>query len=415
MGLKEEILVMRKCRNWVLSVALMAACPGMALAGPFDANPFKSGGSSSARRSNDAVAQDIAAALRQARLEGREIEIGYINGVATLTGKIADSRQKEAATRACKAVEGVSRVQNELVVMAEAEDMPFGGRVQPAGYEANGRGGVQQVGLNLPDSAAIAATQSRAASSKTGNQQMAQKVADSLQAAGVGGQKIEVRYTDGRALLGGEVTSPAVKARAEQAAKSVPGVKAVDNRLAVVPADDEEEARPAGRATRKPRSPYINTAYQEPGAAPAAPNGAAPQGPPGGGMPPGGPGYGPPPGYGAPGGYGPPGGGFGPPGPAGAPGGYGPPGQAGAPGVYDNPYLPEHSYPTYAAYPNYAAVSYPKQYSASAWPYIGPFYPYPQVPLGWRAATLEWDDGYWNLNFRSRTDKWWWFMNPKNW
>ena len=71
--------------------------------------------------------------------------------------------------------------------------------------------------------------------------------------------------------------------------------------------------------------------------------------------------------------------------------------------------------PAYAQYPNYAAVTYPSQYAASAWPYIGPFYPYPQVPLGWRKAQLEWDDGYWNLNFRARTDKWWWFLNPQNW
>ena len=46
------------------------------------------------------------------------------------------------------------------------------------------------------------------------------------------------------------------------------------------------------------------------------------------------------------------------------------------------PNLPGYSWPGYAAHPNYAAVTYPKQYSASAWPYIGPFYPYPQVPLG---------------------------------
>lgn len=48
---------------------------------------------------------------------------------------------------------------------------------------------------------------------------------------------------------------------------------------------------------------------------------------------------------------------------------------------YDQPYMPNYAWPSYAAYPNYAAVTYPKQYSASAWPYIGPFYPYPQVPL----------------------------------
>ena len=70
-----------------------------------------------------------------------------------------------------------------------------------------------------------------------------------------------------------------------------------------------------------------------------------------------------------------------------------------APAVYDQPTLPNYAWPSYAAYPNYAAVSYPRQYSPSAWPYIGPFYPYPQVPLGWRKVTLEWDDGWWYLDF----------------
>jgi osmotically-inducible protein OsmY len=66
---------------------------------------------------------------------------------------------------------------------------------------------------------------------------------------------------------------------------------------------------------------------------------------------------------------------------------------------YDNPNMPGYAWPSYAAHPNYAAVTYPKQYSASAWPYIGPFYPYPQVPLGWRRVSLEWDDGLWYLDF----------------
>jgi hypothetical protein len=71
-----------------------------------------------------------------------------------------------------------------------------------------------------------------------------------------------------------------------------------------------------------------------------------------------------------------------------------------APARYDQPCMPNYSWPSYAAYPNYAAVTYPKQHSATAWPYIGPFYPYPQVPLGWRKVTLEWDDGWWMLDFK---------------
>lgn len=74
---------------------------------------------------------------------------------------------------------------------------------------------------------------------------------------------------------------------------------------------------------------------------------------------------------------------------------------AGAP-RYDQPNMPSYAWPSYAAHPNYAAVTYPKQYSPSAWPYIGPFYPYPQVPLGWRKVSLEWDDGLWYLDFTSK-------------
>ena len=70
------------------------------------------------------------------------------------------------------------------------------------------------------------------------------------------------------------------------------------------------------------------------------------------------------------------------------------------PARYDQPCMPKYAWPSYAAHPNYAAVTYPRQYSPTAWPYIGPFYPYPQVPLGWRKVTLEWDDGWWMLDFK---------------
>lgn len=68
----------------------------------------------------------------------------------------------------------------------------------------------------------------------------------------------------------------------------------------------------------------------------------------------------------------------------------------------DGPNMPNYAWPSYAASPNYAALQYPTQYSPTAWPYIGPFYPYPQVPLGWRRVSLEWDDGWWFLDFDDR-------------
>ncbi|MHC2066671.1 BON domain-containing protein [Bremerella sp. T1] len=72
------------------------------------------------------------------------------------------------------------------------------------------------------------------------------------------------------------------------------------------------------------------------------------------------------------------------------------------PARYDHPHMPGYAWPAYAAHPNYAAVTYPKQYSPQAWPYIGPFYPYPQVPLGWRKVEMEWKDGWWTLDFKAR-------------
>lgn len=105
----------------------------------------------------------------------------------------------------------------------------------------------------------------------------------------------------------------------------------------------------------------------------------------------------------APGGYG--GGGYGG---GGYGGGYGPaalPQGGMAPARYDSPQMPCYAWPSYASSPNYGAVTYPKQYSASAWPYIGPFYPYPQVPLGWRKVSLEWDDGWWFVDFKDRNHR----------
>jgi hypothetical protein len=83
-------------------------------------------------------------------------------------------------------------------------------------------------------------------------------------------------------------------------------------------------------------------------------------------------------------------------------------GTAPAPVRYDQPAMPNYAWPSYAAYPNYAALTYPKQYSPTAWPYIGPFYPYPQVPLGWRKVTLQWSDGWWFLDFKDEPKCCWW-------
>ena len=77
----------------------------------------------------------------------------------------------------------------------------------------------------------------------------------------------------------------------------------------------------------------------------------------------------------------------------------GPAGGAGG-GAGANPGHPNYAWPSYAPYPNFSAVGYPTAYPWQAWPNIGPFYPYPEVPLDWRAVTLRWDDGIWWLDFK---------------
>jgi hypothetical protein len=77
----------------------------------------------------------------------------------------------------------------------------------------------------------------------------------------------------------------------------------------------------------------------------------------------------------------------------------GPAGMAGG-SQASQPGMPNYAWPSYAPYPNFSAVGYPTVYPWQAWPNIGPFYPYPEVPLDWRAVTLRWDDGLWWLDFR---------------
>jgi hypothetical protein len=214
------------------------------------------------------------------------------------------------------------------------------------------------------------------------NQEIANKIAVALRKAKLSGFDIEIKVEDGTATLDGMVASPQQRAAAHKAAM-VPGITKVNNRLAVGDAAPKQAAAPRSMGRSQP----IRTVAYQGGV--EGPDAATPPGQPAP-MPP----------AGTP--------------PAGLPA-YGPPSAGAGHIAYNQPNFPNYAWPSYAQYPNYAAVTYPSQYAASAWPYIGPFYPYPQVPLGWRKAQLEWDDGYWNLNFRARTDRWWWFLDPRNW
>jgi hypothetical protein len=83
--------------------------------------------------------------------------------------------------------------------------------------------------------------------------------------------------------------------------------------------------------------------------------------------------------------------------------------QAPVPGPYDlnPPALPPYAWPTYAPYNNYSRVAYPLAYPYQSWPFIGPCYPFPKVPLGWRSVKLEWQDGHWWFSKVATPHDWW--------
>ncbi len=81
------------------------------------------------------------------------------------------------------------------------------------------------------------------------------------------------------------------------------------------------------------------------------------------------------------------------------------PGQA-APDM-QAPNLPPYAWPTYAPHNNVSRVAYPQAYPYNAFPFIGPYYPFPKVPLGWRKVTLEWEDGFWYLGRNTAPHDYW--------
>jgi hypothetical protein len=234
----------------------------------------------------------------------------------------------------------------------------------------------------------------RAAAETAEDRAAAQQIAQNMKESGqLRDYRVGVKYQDGTAWLMGSVTSPEQRKVAERIARNSDGVNRVVNKLEIAGAsDDSFAAEPSVQPASAPLPRQLASRQQGAGNMPV-PYARTLQGnvqTAGYGQ------YGCPPG--AEGGY------------AGGAGGMQPmpmghvPAAVGQSVSYDNPQMPAYAWPSYAAYPNYAALTYPQQYSPAAWPYIGPFYPYPQVPLGWRKVTLEWDDGWWFLDFKDCKD-----------
>ncbi len=220
----------------------------------------------------------------------------------------------------------------------------------------------------------------------TPSQRIADTIAANLrQSSHLRGYTVEVTVRDGTADLDGRVADPTQRAEVLRIARDVPGVERVRDRLILAGAVAQDQNH----------TPTLPAPTPVPANPPAAPD--VPAIVPGGPVVPGAP-------------------------PAAAVPGY-PPTVPGGPGVQTDPVpvfastaspydlnppkMPPYAWPTYAPYNNYSRVAYPNLYPYNAWPFIGPIYPFPKIPPGWRKIQLEWQDGYWWYSTHSNSHDWW--------
>jgi BON domain-containing protein len=290
---------------------------------------------------NQQVAEQVAVNLKQSgQLEGYKVGVKFQEGTAWLRGRVASHEQMNAALRVAFQTDGVERVVNNLTVdsglqTASQESAPK--RTKLSVSSLLGKPLRQVSGATAPERRATPAT---TAFQRTTSRKVATKTAQKLQEASPVATTFEA--------------SPALPVAAETKSEPTPAPKtALIAELQAPPTPITEQPQLVAQAlpVGQPMGQPVPVGYVQ--NQPAVPTQQ----------------------YMAP------------------------IGSGAVPARYDQPSMPNYAWPSYAPHPNYAAVTYPKQHSAMAWPYIGPFHPYPQVPLGWRKVTLEWHDGWWNLDF----------------
>jgi len=197
------------------------------------------------------------------------------------------------------------------------------------------------------------------------NQQMADSIAERLQRSGrLRGYRVDIRFVDGIAELSGQVADLAQRAEVVNLVQSVQGVTGVRDRLEIpgsgmvltAQGPNMEALAPPAQQPSGFEAPAPSIA----GGATQEPMSIMPMMP--GGMP----------------------------NPA-----------------MQQPSMPPNAWPTYAPYNNYSRVAYPTCYPYEAFPFIGPMYPFPKIPLGWRSVSLTWQDGNWFYGRKATGHDWW--------
>ncbi len=310
------------------------------------------------------LATTVAGKLRDSgALAGYRVNVKSKSGTVWLEGQVSDERQLEAAVGIAEATPGVERVVNRLVIGNQAPAGPAGFAMPASTWNA--------AGMPRP---APAPQQEKATSGNPFSTVAGLLFAGGSQSAPAGGGVQLTQATQPAARMPRAATSNARPMRPQgrptgSSRTAIPTGGVIDQHL-TLPAPGGYDG-PLVDGQMVPGTMQYSEGYPADGGMAGGPAMGGPgMGAPGmaGPMPMGGTGVGMPP----------------------------------VPMRADGPNMPNYAWPSYAAYPNYAGLQYPTQYSPTAWPYIGPFYPYPQVPLGWRRVSLEWDDGWWWLDFDDR-------------
>jgi osmotically-inducible protein OsmY len=340
-------------------------------------------------------------------LKGFDIDLSVEAGLVTLIGTVSNATQAQAVLDAAKSASGVTTVVNQISVKEATPVSKTASMLAFAAQSLDADNAVQQASSSEESTSADAKTEEATSfeppkmADDQSNVSPADAAITEAALSKLGEDKasgflrnfnLDLSTVGGEVWVRGYVANAEQKQRVLQTMQYIPGVTRVVDDVTISGNDARGMVQPASTSQAIPTPPSVASMPTMGQAASAGPRAFAPSmvtnyqsdtpipgipiAAPEGGMMMGG-------------------------GQTPMPMNMGPSYGGGVP-RYDQPQMPGYAWPSYAAYPNYSAVTYPKQYSASAWPYIGPFYPYPQVPLGWRRVALEWDDGLWYLDFTSK-------------